>query len=283
MIDAISVSLDAFLKLGLLFLTFATQSLPPHRHPLAISRMDAPEIAIIADVHGNARALEVVLADIARLGAKTIVNLGDNANGPLEPARCVQLLRASGAIHVRGNGDRMTGEGGVHVRGSAAFARERLDENALRWLRELPMLVEGDGWAAFHARPHSDEDYLLETVVAGRTTIASADEISTRLGPLDASLVLCGHTHLQRLVRLPDGRTIVNPGSVGLPAYDDQTPAPHVIEAGSPHARYATAHRHAGEWRVCFHCLAYDWRAAAAAARAVGWTTWAAQLETGRS
>jgi hypothetical protein len=28
-----------------------------------------------------------------------------------------------------------------------------------------------------------------------------------------------------------------NPGSVGLPAFDDTHPHPHVVETGSPHAR----------------------------------------------
>ena len=72
--------------------------------------MNATEFAVIADVHGNAWALEAVLGDIARRGVKGIVNLGDNANGPLDPARSVELLRGCDAIHVRGNGDRMTGE-----------------------------------------------------------------------------------------------------------------------------------------------------------------------------
>jgi hypothetical protein len=44
---------------------------------------------------------------------------------------------------------------------------------------------------------------------------------------------------LQRAVRLPGGSLVVNPGSVGWPAYDDDRPAPPVMEAGSPHARYA--------------------------------------------
>lgn len=244
--------------------------------------MPPPDLAIIADVHGNARALEAVLADIAQLGAKTIINLGDNANGPLEPARCIELLRAHAIIHVRGNGDRMTAEGGPCARGSASFARERLDEAALRWLRELPTFVEGDGWAAFHGTPKDDEEYLIETILGERTVLASPIDIAARLGPVNAPLVLCGHTHLQRLARLPDGRTVLNPGSVGLPAYEDQTPVPHAIEAGSPHARYATARRERGEWHVEFRCVTYDWTAAAAAARAAGWAPWAACLESGR-
>lgn len=243
--------------------------------------MNPTEFAAIADAHGNAWAIEAVLADIARRSVKTIVNLGDNANGPLEPARSVALLRASGALHLRGNGDRMTGEGGASANGSARYARERLDEDALRWLRELPPTLRGDGWLAFHATPSSDEEYFLENVAAGKTVLASQAEIAARLGNADAPLVLCGHTHIPRLVRLDDGRLIVNPGSIGLPAYALDAPEPHAVDNGSPHARYAIVRRDAGAWSAEFICVSYDWRAAGAAARAAGWSDWARAVETG--
>lgn len=243
--------------------------------------MDTCELAIIADVHGNAWALEAVLADIAQRGIETIVNLGDNANGPLDPKRSVDLLRATDAVHLRGNGDRMTGEGGPTARKSALFARERLDEDSLRWLRELPMQARGERWSAFHATPTSDEEYFLENVVGGKTVLARRDEIVARLGSVEGSLVLCGHTHIPRLVQLDGGRLILNPGSVGLPAYNDDTPASHAVENGSPHARYAIAQQANDRWRVEFRCIAYDWNAAAAAARAAGWAGWAKYLETG--
>lgn len=243
--------------------------------------MNAVELAVIADVHGNAWALEAVLADVARRGVKEIVNLGDNANGPLDPARSVALLRGCGAVHVRGNGDRMTGEGGAALRGSAKFARERLDADALRWLRDLPALVRGEGWIAFHGTPRSDEDYFVENVAAGKVVLASREEIAARLGDTEASLVLCGHTHIPRLVRLEDGRVVVNPGSVGLPAYEDDTPTPHFVETGSPDARYAIVRRAAAEWSVEFVCVPYDFRAAGAVARAADWAAWAHNVETG--
>jgi len=56
---------------------------------------------------------------------------------------------------------------------------------------------------------------------------------------------------------------IVDPGSVGSPADDDE-PYPHVIEAGTPEARYAVVDDTTGSWEVTFH----DIEAAAAAARA---------------
>jgi predicted phosphodiesterase len=245
--------------------------------------MNAFEMAVIADVHGNADALAVVLADIARRGVKNVVNLGDNANGPLDPARAVALLQACDAIHVRGNGDRMTGEGGATARKSALYARERLDDRALRWLRELPMVVRGDDWVAFHATPASDEEYFLENVADGKTVLANDAEISSRLGSVSESLVLCGHSHIPRVVRLRDGRTVLNPGSIGLPAYADDAPSPHVVETGSPHARYAIARRADTRWEVELHALVYDWNSAATAARAAGWSEWARILETGRA
>jgi predicted phosphodiesterase len=245
--------------------------------------MGATEMAVIADVHGNAWALEAVLSDIARRGVKEIVNLGDSANGPLDPVRSLELLRGCGAAHVRGNGDRMTGEGGTSARRSATFARERLDADALRWLRELSLQLRGESWIAFHASPRSDVEYVLENVVAGKTVLASQKEIAARLDGADATLVLCGHTHVPRLVRLEDGRVVVNPGSVGLPAYEDDGSTPHVVETGCPDARYAIVRRGMTGWSVEFVCVPYDWRAAGAAARKAGWPAWARNVETGYS
>lgn len=245
--------------------------------------MNVLELAVIADVHGNAWALEAVLRDIAARGVKSIVNLGDNANGPLDPQRSVEMLRSSGALHVRGNGDRMTGEGGATARRSALFARERLQADELRWLRDLPAVARGEDWIAFHATPRSDEEYFLENIVAGKTVLAPSLEIVARLGETTETLVLCGHTHLPRQVRLPDGRLVVNPGSIGLPAFKDGSPIPHVIENGSPDARYALVRRGPAGWSAELIALAYDWRAAGAAARAAGWLEWARNVETGYS
>lgn len=238
-------------------------------------------LAVIADVHGNARALEAVLADIRRRGVTQIVNLGDNANGPLDPAKCVALLREHVTVNVRGNGDRMVGGDG-EIRRSAQFARERLDAAAIAWLRELPHVHEGDGWTAFHATPTSDTDYLFEDVTAEGVRVRGAVEVAKRVRGVRGELLLSGHTHVPRELRLEDGRLVVNPGSVGLPAYDEAAPFPHKMEAGSPHARYAIAERDAKGWRVEFMSVDYDWMAAANEARANGWMEWARALETGR-
>ena len=63
-------------------------------------------IAVLADIHGNLRALEAVQADIAKRSPDVIVNLGDNVSGPLQAAATADLLMQRSYVHIRGNHDR---------------------------------------------------------------------------------------------------------------------------------------------------------------------------------
>jgi hypothetical protein len=86
------------------------------------------------------------------------------------------------------------------------------------------------------------------------------------------------------MVRLADGRLVVNPGSVGLPAYTAETPHPHAMEAGTPHARWALLERpRSGAWRVELRATPYDVAAAATVAREHDRPDWAGWIETGRA
>jgi len=75
---------------------------------------------------------------------------------------------------------------------------------------------------------------------------------------------------------------VLNPGSVGWPAYDDDHPHPHVIEAGTPHARYAIADDRAGTWAAEFRAVSYDWDGAARIAEGNDRLDVARALRTGR-
>ena len=242
--------------------------------------MNAHSLAVIADTHSNAAALEAVLNDIRKRGPAIIVNLGDNANGPLEPQRTVSLLRSGEILHVRGNGDRITAEGGK-VGGSTGYAADRLNGEELRWLGSLPTTLTGEGWIACHGSPQSDTCYLLEKVTANGVHLRSASEIASLLAGVDARLILCGHTHIPRIVSLPDGQIVVNPGSVGLAAYDDIDPFPHKMETGSPHARYAWIERSGSSWNIELRAIVYEWTQQAQIAKARDWAEWARALETG--
>ena len=93
-------------------------------------------------------------------------------------------------------------------------------------------------------------------------------------------LMLCGHSHVQRIAEIDRNIVIVNPGSVGLPAYTDNSPAPHVIESGSPHARYAILH-YDDVWTVELISVPYDFQKAADQAQKNNRPDWAIALQTG--
>ena len=239
------------------------------------------DIAIIADIHGNLPALQAVLSDIGRRGLRRIVNLGDCVSGPLWPRECLERLQSEGIPSLRGNHDRWVAEDG---RGSwDAFARQQLDAAQVGWLGRLPIrLAPLPGVIACHGRPDDDNAYLLEEVVDGRLAAAAPATVAARLGPTEATVLLCAHSHQPGLLGLPDGRMVLNPGSVGCPAYADPTAPAHVSETGSPFACYAIADIAEGRIRRAATIrLAYDHEAAAARAEAQGQADWALALRTG--
>jgi predicted phosphodiesterase len=262
-------------------------------------------VAAIADVHGNRWALDAVLADARAAGATRFLDLGDCVSGPLDPRGTAERLAELGALTIRGNHDRAVAAlaalpAGAPRRAAAgpsdAFALEQLTDAQLGRLAALPAApppgAAPAGLLLCHGAPGDDERYLLEEVTpaglrnrspaAVRALLAGALDAERAAGGPRVTVVLCGHTHLQRLLPLRGGTVVVNPGSVGLPAYAGDDPHPHLVESGSPHARYALLHpRPAGGWDVELRSVAYDWATAAAAARANGSEAWAVALETG--
>ena len=240
--------------------------------------------AAIADVHGNYLALEAVFADVRAQGIDEIVNLGDMASGPLDARRTMDALMALDAVHVLGNHDRYLIDRSPEKMGSwDRPAHAQLDARHLDWLRAVPPTqVYRDRVFLCHATPQSDEVYWLETVLPdGTVRMSSLDAIEAVAEGITQRLILCAHTHLARAVRLRDGRMVVNPGSVGCPGYRDIHPFPHVIEAGSPNARYAILEWVGGNWRVTFRHVPYDHEAMAELARRNGQPELAAALATG--
>ncbi|HET6395856.1 MAG TPA: metallophosphoesterase family protein [Pseudoxanthomonas sp.] len=240
-------------------------------------------IAALSDIHGNLDALQAVLADIARRGCDLVVNLGDLVSGPLRAAETAALLMARGFPTVRGNHERQLLETPPERMGTSdALARAQLSEAQLRWLGGLPPLLRIEDVLLCHGTPGDDTGYFLEHVDAGGLRAATPAEAAARAGDSDARLLLCGHTHRPRALRLDDGRLVVNPGSVGLPAYRARRPVPHRIETGTPHARYALLQRRGHGWEAELVAVDYDFRAMARLADDHGCGDWSMALRTGR-
>ena len=247
-------------------------------------------IAVFADVHGNLDALDAVLNDAAVQAVDRSVNLGDLLSGGLQPRETADRLLAQDMLTVRGNHERQLLELPAERMGASdRLAHDSVTREHREWLASLPLTLRvADRVLAFHGTPTDDLAYLLDTVDEKGARPASDGEIAARLGehayPGGWALLLCGHTHLPGVRQLPGGGPlVVNPGSVGYPAYADDWPFPHLMEAGSPHARYAIVDDSDGEWRAELRSVQYDWERAAAIAEGNARPDIARALRTGRA
>jgi putative phosphoesterase len=240
-------------------------------------------IAAVSDIHGNLTALDAVLDDIGRRGVDVIVNLGDILSGPLQPAETADRLMQLALPTIRGNHERQLLDADVTGMGpSDRFAARAISLRQREWVAALPatLMLTRDVFLC-HATPHSDVACFLEDIRGGELICAPLAAIRQRVGACDASLIFCGHTHIPRIAHATVSQIIVNPGSVGIQAYEGHHPIAHTVEIGSPHARYAIAESAPSGWRVDLIAVPYNWESAALLAERNGRPEWGTPLRTG--
>lgn len=211
-------------------------------------------IVIFSDVHGNAVALERVLASIARDAAPdALVVAGDLvADGP-RPAESLALLRSlSQAQFVMGNTD----ESVLHAQDEEHnFTRDKLSTDDLYWLEQLPFSLHieaapGHELLVVHANPHNLNDKIEPDM--------SPSSIKPMLQGVTEEIIAFGHHHVP-FVREVEGITLVDVASVGLP------------RDGVLRAVYAVLTWDGGSWEVAHHRVAFDAEAVARDYGAVGY------------
>ncbi len=242
-------------------------------------------LGIIADVHGNLLALEAVLRNLRDLSVDAIYDLGDTVFGSLEPRGSLELLQAENILCVRGNTDRILVDTPENLIAEASleFVKTSLRAAQLEYLDSLPKTREVNGILLVHATPLDDEICLLERINTSGVFLEEDHTIATKLGDVPNQVIFCGHSHVARTVLLSDGRLVVNPGSVGQPAYQHDKPVPHVMQSGSPHARCAVLTQAKNAWNIQQLMVVYDWEAAARQAEFNGRPDRAGCLRTGRA
>ena len=172
-------------------------------------------VAALADVHGNAPALEAVLAELANEHVDLIVFCGDLTWGPL-PNETLAIVRGLGTPvrFVRGNADRSVGVL-LDERGTWMAAQHDAEGTSFVHGFDQSVVVDvaGLGPTRFvHGSPRSDEE-----CVTPRTPPERVDEF---MSGVPERVVVTAHVHVSYDRQVGDIR-LVGPGSVGRP-YEDE-------------------------------------------------------------
>jgi diadenosine tetraphosphatase ApaH/serine/threonine PP2A family protein phosphatase len=239
-------------------------------------------VAVISDIHGNAPALDAVLADVDVQAPDAIWCLGDLVGYGAQPNECVRTVRERADVCLLGNHDlsvlgRLDLDDFTHDAAAAArWTQSVLGPEERAFLDSLEPQSSQPGAELFHA---SARDPVWEYVLTEDSALASL-RVTTE------PVVLVGHSHVPlalveaegRLqgglapggteVELAEGRWLLNPGSVGQP------------RDGDPRAAWLLLDTDAGS--ASFRRRPYDVEAAQAAIRAAALPEQlAARLTTG--
>ncbi len=214
-------------------------------------------LAVLYDIHGNLVALEEVLKDAEAAGAESYLLGGDYGAGSPWPLETVKRLRElPNSTWIRGNGERWLREPPLD-RPEVAQALAEMNSGLGTeegWLYSLQVQVELDGVLYTHGSPLSDVDSF--PVEPGDGDVRMLDGVHDKT-------VVFGHSHVQFERPGPNGTTLINPGSAGMPL------------DGDVRAAYALRH---DDGRFEFRRVEYDVERAATAWEPLpGWGPMVAQ------
>jgi len=180
-------------------------------------------VAALYDIHGNLPALEAVLEEVRRSDVDQIVVGGDVVPGPLvrETLACLLALDAPVGF-IQGNGEVAVLEamaGRDHpavpeqhrpiIRWMAQHLQHEYRQLLASWPMTLRLEIAGCGQVLFcHGTPRDDNECF--------TRLTPEARLLPIFEGLGASLVVCGHTHMQ-FDRMVGSTRVVNAGSVGMP------------------------------------------------------------------
>ncbi|WP_132059217.1 metallophosphoesterase family protein [Halorussus amylolyticus] len=179
------------------------------------------KVGVLSDIHSNEVALDAVLSDASDVDA--LVCAGDVVGYNPWPAECVKVVRDREIASVMGNHDRAVASGTSFRFNSMAqagveHARERLSDEHLAWLADLPdeRREFDDRVKIVHGHPNDPDHYT------------TPDEFAPDLLG-DEDVLVMGHTHVQHHEVYDEG-VVMNPGSVGQPRDRDPRAAYAVLD-----------------------------------------------------
>jgi predicted phosphodiesterase len=180
-------------------------------------------VAALYDIHGNLHALDAALLEVRDARVDLVVVGGDVLPGPMPRETLARLMTLEIPVRfIHGNGERIVA---THLAGGdisevppahheviewTARQLTRDQQQAVaRWPSTYDLDIPELGHTLFcHATPRSDSELF--------TRLTAEERLGMVFGDVNASVVVCGHTHMQ-FDRMVGSCRVINAGSVGMP------------------------------------------------------------------
>jgi len=210
-------------------------TIQPVQRPQAaqLNNYNARYLAILADIHANLPALEVVLAYLQAQGITQGMVLGDVVGYGPHPSQCIEKIQQTGFLVVKGNHDH--GLASEHLQKgfsrTATWALEwsinRITAAQKMWLAELPPLFQTQHWLAVHGAPMDPtffNAYVYEMTYVDNLNILQRKQIplcfhghTHQPGVYGRKGVIDEHIQTETVDLKPLNHALICPGSVGQP------------------------------------------------------------------
>lgn len=171
-------------------------------------------IAIISDIHGNYPALTRAFEEIDRLGINEIISLGDIAGYYPMINECIDELRRRNVANLMGNHDYYLCSNANITRSKSAselldYQRKVISKENLEWLSQSTFSYNTDDISMVHGGWNNPTEEYLYSIS------------DSYFDDLKFKYFFCGHSHVQKLIKMKSGKIFCNPGSIGQPRDGD--------------------------------------------------------------
>lgn len=189
------------------------------------------KLGVISDVHGNKPALDAVWDELQEKKVDSVVCLGDIVGVLGWPEETARFVRENVEYCIHGNHDAYIRSDHPYTPTAPSQRQEHdlvtseLSKESVEWLHDLPeKLTIDDTIIVAHAHPCPGEGYCCGCPANNYVDKKDWTEFaSNHLS--DGDMVCLGHTHIQGGLDCSKfeglGGTIINPGAVGAPYYED--------------------------------------------------------------
>src|SRR5579859_5005003 len=198
------------------------------------------KFAIIADIHSNLEALQVVLADIKEQKCTHYACVGDVVGYGANPKECLDIIRTMGMPCVKGNHDEYCSTDeeldgfNPHAAEAVNWTRQQLTAEDRQWLRDLKYFRLVTSFSMVHATLDGPQrwGYVFDKLAAAASFTYQ-----------NTAVCFFGHTHVpvafirdtvvkggtySKFKVEPGRKYFINVGSVGQPR-DNNPKAAYVI------------------------------------------------------